>query len=77
MISNHDQSIAIIKIKNIISDLKKFMGQDKADILAQSIELRLNKSLKLYYDNLSSAFDRLEDYSEKESLKMMKKLNKE
>lgn len=63
----------IEKLITIRDDLSNY-HRDRDDLLFQHINDRLNKSLSVYYQELISTSEYL---SRKDSLKMMKRINKE
>lgn len=77
MTLNQDQIIANNRIKNIISEIRRYDRKDKSKILETAIADRLNKSLKQYYSELDEAFNRLINYNDKHNMSVMKKLNKD
>lgn len=77
MTLNQDQIIANNRIKNIISEIRRYDRKDKSKILESSIADRLEKSLKQYYSELDEAFNRLINYNDKHNMSVMKKLNKD
>lgn len=77
MTLNQDQIIANNRIKNIISEIRRYNRKDKSKILESAIADRLEKSLKQYYSELDEAFNRLINYNDKHNIGVMKKLNKD
>ncbi len=63
--------------KLLLIELNKYRNKNKEKILQDCIQARLDKSLKEYYNELNKAFEHLEDYNERNNIKMMKKINKE
>ena len=63
-------------IKEIIAELKNYSNKNKQQILAQSIQERLDQSLNSYYADLQKAFESIDYYNEKHNLSVVKKLNK-
>ena len=60
----------------IIAELKNYSNKNKQQILAQSIQERLDQSLKSYYSDLQKAFESIDYYNNTHNLTVVKKLNK-
>lgn len=60
-------------LEGMLADMKKH-HRDKGDLLNNSIELRLNKSLKNYYSELMSTYNVL---VRKDAIRVMRKAHRE
>ncbi len=71
------QDMTTSRLLRIINELQLHENPDKAKVLQDCIQERLNKSLKEYYNELSKTLINLSLYAENHDIKLMKKINKE
>lgn len=64
-------------ISKILDELKLYIAKDKQNIFYKAIQDRLDKCLIEYYNSIRKAYDKLDLYSDKYELKLMKRLNKD
>ena len=64
-------------IEKVINELQACRNIDKSKFFEEQVNLRLNKSLIEYYNQLNKAFDKLSCYDDSHDLRLVKRLNKE
>lgn len=72
MILNQESSNLEANLKKILKDLR-LKSRNKSELLSYYVELRLNNSLKNYYDSILELYNKL---NRKKELSLIKEINK-
>lgn len=72
MILNQESSNLEANLKKILKDLR-LKSRNKSELLSHYVELRLNNSLKNYYDSILELYNKL---NRKKELSLIKEINK-